>query len=223
MASPWPVLPDVGSMIVPPGFSRPARSAASIIGRPIRSLTEPPGLSISSFARISGWRSTRPEVARDAGEPDERRVADEVEDRFRRTASRPRIGGHPARRGRRPPPRSRASPRRSAVPVEPARPEQQPGQPPPETARVRGRIDGPGWSSSTTGPRRAASASLRRRARSSSSREPSAGSGAVPSGAEQLARPMSAAGSATPSACRCRAPRCRPSRAARSARRSAAR
>ena len=47
-------------MIVPPGLSRPARSAASIIGRPIRSLTEPPGLSISSFASRSGWRSAGP-------------------------------------------------------------------------------------------------------------------------------------------------------------------
>ena len=47
-------------MIVPPGLSRPARSAASIIGRPIRSLTEPPGLSISSLASRSGWRSAGP-------------------------------------------------------------------------------------------------------------------------------------------------------------------
>src|SRR6185295_9515506 len=60
MARPWPVLPLVGSMIVPPGFSRPARSAASIIGRPMRSFTDPPGLSISSFARMSGCRSTGP-------------------------------------------------------------------------------------------------------------------------------------------------------------------
>ena len=64
MARPWPVLPDVGSMIVPPGLSRPARSAASIIGSPMRSLTEPPGLSVSSLARISGWRVERAEVAR---------------------------------------------------------------------------------------------------------------------------------------------------------------
>src|ERR671918_2612027 len=56
MARPWPVLPDVGSTIVPPGFSRPARSAASIIRRPMRSLTLPPGFSISSFARRVGRR-----------------------------------------------------------------------------------------------------------------------------------------------------------------------
>src|SRR2546425_4798778 len=55
MASPWPVLPEVGSTIVPPGLRKPARSAASIIRRPIRSLTLPPGLSISSLARIVGW------------------------------------------------------------------------------------------------------------------------------------------------------------------------
>jgi hypothetical protein len=54
MAKPWPVFPDVGSMIVPPGLSLPSRSAASIIGRPILSLTEPPGLSSSSFPRMSG-------------------------------------------------------------------------------------------------------------------------------------------------------------------------
>ena len=69
-------------MIVPPGLSRPSRSAASIIGRPMRSLTEPPGLSISSLARRSGWRSAGPEVAGQPGDPDERGVADEVEDRL---------------------------------------------------------------------------------------------------------------------------------------------
>src|SRR6266705_731326 len=54
MARPWPVLPEVGSTSVPPGFSRPARAAASIIRRPIRSLTLPPGFSISSLARMVG-------------------------------------------------------------------------------------------------------------------------------------------------------------------------
>ena len=39
-----PVLPDVPSMIVPPGFSRPARSASSIILTAIRSLIELPGI-----------------------------------------------------------------------------------------------------------------------------------------------------------------------------------
>jgi hypothetical protein len=45
-----PVFPLVGSMINPPGLIFPSRSAASIIRIPIRSLTEPPGLALSSFA-----------------------------------------------------------------------------------------------------------------------------------------------------------------------------
>src|SRR6266550_5475523 len=49
IANPTPVLPDVASTIKPPGFSFPARSAASIIARPMRSLTEPPGLKNSAF------------------------------------------------------------------------------------------------------------------------------------------------------------------------------
>src|SRR4051812_36329981 len=50
MARPIPVLPDVPSMIVPPGFSTPARSASSIILIAIRSLIELPGLKVSIFA-----------------------------------------------------------------------------------------------------------------------------------------------------------------------------
>src|SRR3954451_4428711 len=53
IARPTPVLPEVGSTIVPPGRSFPSRSAASIIGSPIRSFTEPPGFRYSSFARIA--------------------------------------------------------------------------------------------------------------------------------------------------------------------------
>jgi hypothetical protein len=53
MASPMPVLPDVPSMIVPPGFSFPAFSASSIIRMAIRSLIELPGLNVSSFMRTS--------------------------------------------------------------------------------------------------------------------------------------------------------------------------
>src|SRR4051794_37880052 len=46
-----PVLPDVAStIVVRPGSMRPSRSAASTIAMPIRSLTEPPGLYISSLA-----------------------------------------------------------------------------------------------------------------------------------------------------------------------------
>src|SRR5581483_1502758 len=64
IARPTPVFPEVGSTIVPPGRSFPSRSAASIIPRPMRSLTEPPGLRNSSFARmrapcVGGRRSSR--------------------------------------------------------------------------------------------------------------------------------------------------------------------
>ena len=53
-----PVLPDVGSTIVPPGLSQPRRSASSTIRMPIRSLTEPPGFSISILA-TTGVRMPR--------------------------------------------------------------------------------------------------------------------------------------------------------------------
>ena len=46
---PRPVLPAVASTMVPPGFSQPSRSAASIIETAIRSLIEPPGLELSSL------------------------------------------------------------------------------------------------------------------------------------------------------------------------------
>src|SRR5438128_2543347 len=44
MASPTPVFPEVGSTMVPPGFSSPAFSPASIIAMPIRSLPLEPRL-----------------------------------------------------------------------------------------------------------------------------------------------------------------------------------
>ena len=44
-----PVLPEVPSTMVPPGLSRPARSASSIIFTAIRSLIELPGLNVSSL------------------------------------------------------------------------------------------------------------------------------------------------------------------------------
>src|SRR5438270_250092 len=53
MARPTPVLPDVGSTIVPPCFRRPARSAASIMAIAGRSFTLPPALRNSSLA--STW------------------------------------------------------------------------------------------------------------------------------------------------------------------------
>jgi hypothetical protein len=53
MARPTPVLPEVGSMMVPPGFSRPDRSASSTIDSAILSLIEPPGLARSDLIQTS--------------------------------------------------------------------------------------------------------------------------------------------------------------------------
>ncbi len=47
----------MGSTIVPPGWSSPAASSASTIAIPMRSFTEPPGLSISIFATTVGATS----------------------------------------------------------------------------------------------------------------------------------------------------------------------
>src|SRR5690606_4051332 len=49
---PIPVLPEVPSMMVPPGFNNPASSASSIIFKAIRSLMELPGLLVSILAKI---------------------------------------------------------------------------------------------------------------------------------------------------------------------------
>ncbi len=54
IARPTPVLPEVGSTIVPPGCSSPDASAASTIRAAIRSFTEPPGLRYSTLASTSG-------------------------------------------------------------------------------------------------------------------------------------------------------------------------
>ena len=48
-----PVLPDVGSIRVSPGFILPSLSATSIICFPILSLIEPPGLKNSHLAYSS--------------------------------------------------------------------------------------------------------------------------------------------------------------------------
>src|SRR6266498_1376462 len=52
MASATPVLPEVGSPIVPPRDSNPRLSASAIMDRPIRSFRLPPGLNHSSLAKI---------------------------------------------------------------------------------------------------------------------------------------------------------------------------
>src|SRR5690606_36723410 len=56
-----PVLPEVGSTMVPPGRSLTSFSAASIIVKAILSLIEPPGFIDSTFATRfpAGWRRDR--------------------------------------------------------------------------------------------------------------------------------------------------------------------
>ena len=51
MANPIPVLPEVHSIIVPPGFKLPLASASNNILRAIRSFIELPGLNVSTFIR----------------------------------------------------------------------------------------------------------------------------------------------------------------------------
>ena len=53
MARPMAVLPLLASKTVLPGVNWPAASARSIIIKPIRSFTEPPGFRDSSFTRNS--------------------------------------------------------------------------------------------------------------------------------------------------------------------------
>ena len=61
MASPTPVLPLVGSMMVAPGCNKPFRSAASIIATATRSFTLPPGLARSTLANSGRRRPIRDE------------------------------------------------------------------------------------------------------------------------------------------------------------------
>jgi hypothetical protein len=69
MASPAPVLPLVGSTMVPPGLSSPERSARSTMARPIRSLTEPPGFRYSTLASRVGARPLPSREQRISGVP----------------------------------------------------------------------------------------------------------------------------------------------------------
>ncbi len=52
-----PVLPDVHSIIVPPGFILPSASAFSIILSAMRSLVECPGLKYSTLAYTGQGKS----------------------------------------------------------------------------------------------------------------------------------------------------------------------
>ena len=105
-------------MIVPPGFSRPARSASSIILTAMRSLIELPGLNVSSLASNGRLH----EALRDRVDADHRRVADGVENGvadLRHELSlywrRPRTPG-PSAANAATPPFSSSSPRSSACP-----------------------------------------------------------------------------------------------------------
>ncbi len=74
MARPTPVFPLVPSTMVPPGSSVPSRSARSMIGMPMRSFTDPPGLKISALpytgvrmprvTRLSRMSGVQPMVSR---------------------------------------------------------------------------------------------------------------------------------------------------------------
>src|SRR6266542_6643919 len=145
-------------MIVPPGLSSPARSAASIMGRPMRSLTLPPGLSISSLARTSGWRSSGPisrvtRLNRTSGvRPTRSRIDSEyrmvaripprrVAQRARPSVDRP--GWRPLRR-RLYPPLCRRCVGRSGVAIQAAGPEQEPGESAAQAARTIGWVQRPG-------------------------------------------------------------------------------
>src|SRR5262245_40467843 len=59
-ARPMPVLPLVASTMVPPGPSRPRRSASSTMLRATRSFIEPPGFRYSHLTKISAgtWRAS---------------------------------------------------------------------------------------------------------------------------------------------------------------------
>ena len=69
-----PVLPLVGSMMIVSGRISPARSAASIMETPMRSLTLAAGLKDSSFATTSA------PAPGDAAQPHQRRVPDQLGD-----------------------------------------------------------------------------------------------------------------------------------------------
>ena len=60
-ASASPVLPEVGSISTVSGPIRPSFSAASIMARPMRSLTEPSGLKNSSLPSSSALHPSSPE------------------------------------------------------------------------------------------------------------------------------------------------------------------
>src|SRR3546814_8818693 len=85
-----PVLPEVGSTIVPPGCSLPVRSASSIIASAMRSLIEPAGLARSLLFHTNraggiGALALVPHLvigAEHPAQPNMRRVADRLQYRI---------------------------------------------------------------------------------------------------------------------------------------------
>ena len=75
IARPTPVLPEVGSTIVPPGLQQPARSASSIISAPMRSLTRP-----ARIEHLELGQNGRAQSGRQARQPHQRRVPNQTED-----------------------------------------------------------------------------------------------------------------------------------------------
>ena len=75
MASPWPVLPEVGSTIVPPGRSRPRALGVLDHGEADAVLHAPAGVELLELGKHE-----RPEPLGDLAQPDQRGVADQVED-----------------------------------------------------------------------------------------------------------------------------------------------
>ena len=64
-----PVLPLVGSMMMVSGWIFPSRSAASIMDRPMRSLTLHSGLKFSNFATIVAPALPTIRLSRTSGVP----------------------------------------------------------------------------------------------------------------------------------------------------------
>ena len=69
MARPTPVFPLVGSMMVPPGASRPFFSASSTIALAMRSLMDPPGFMASYLPRTVASLLARSERSTRGVEP----------------------------------------------------------------------------------------------------------------------------------------------------------
>ena len=79
MARPCPVLPLVGSMIVPPGFSSPAALSGLDHRQTDAVLDRPTGIEHLHLGEEQRLPLDGTEVTRDPADPDEWRVADQIE------------------------------------------------------------------------------------------------------------------------------------------------